>query len=90
MAIACAQASACIAMMRAMHWPYWMARVVASKKKCKGIVSSMVSRVESEGSVIRNVGARALDVCDNNVQQYQTTNNKHWQNSQCDSLSECI
>jgi len=52
MAIACAQASARIAMMWAMRRPYWMAWVVASKKKCKGIVSSMVSRVESEGGIV--------------------------------------
>ena len=67
-----------------------MARVVASKKKHEGIVSSMVSRVESEGSVIRNVGAQALDVRDNNARQYQTTNDEHWQNSQHDSPSECV
>jgi len=67
MAIAHAQVSAHIAMMWAMHWPYWMAWVVASKKKHKGIVSSMVSRVESEGGVVRNVSARVLDVRDNNV-----------------------
>jgi len=52
MAIARTQASARIAMMQAMHRPYWMARVVASKKKCEGIVSSMVSRVESEGGMV--------------------------------------
>jgi len=89
-AIACAQASACIAMMWAIRRPYWMARVVASKKKREGIVSSMVSRVESEGGVIRNVSARVLDVRDNNARQYQTMNNEYWQNSQRDSPSECI
>jgi len=89
-AIAHAQASACIVMMRAMHQPYWMAWVVASKKKCKGIVSSMVSRVESEGGVVRNVGTQALDVHDNNARQYQTTNDEHWQNSRRDSPSECV
>jgi len=52
MAIACTQASAHIMMMQAMRQPYWMAQVMASKKKRKGIVSSMVSRVESEGGVI--------------------------------------
>ena len=52
MAIACTQVSACIAMIWARHQPYWMAQVVASKKKCKGIVSSMVSRVESKGSIV--------------------------------------
>jgi len=67
-----------------------MARVVASKKKHKGIVSSMVSRVESEGGVVRNVGARALDMRDNNAQQYQTTNDEHWQNSRRDSPSKCV
>jgi len=56
MAIACAQVSACIAMMQAMHWLYWMAQVVALKKKREGIVSSMVSRVESEGGIVQNVG----------------------------------
>jgi len=29
-------------------------------------------------------------VHDNNTQQYQTINDKHWQNSQCNSPSECI
>jgi len=55
-AIVRAQASARIAMMQAMRRPYWMAQVVASKKKREGIVSSMVSRVESEGGVVQNVG----------------------------------
>ena len=66
-AIACAQVSAHIVMMRAMRRPYWMAWVVASKKKREGIVSSMVSRVESEGGVVRNVGVQALDMHDNNA-----------------------
>ena len=39
-------------MMWAMRQPYWMAWVVASKKKREGIVSSMVSRVESEGGIV--------------------------------------
>ena len=51
-AMARTQACACIAMMQARCWPYWMAWVVALKKKSKGIVSSMVSRVESEGGII--------------------------------------
>jgi len=67
-----------------------MAQVVASKKKCEGIVSSMVSRVESEGGVVRNVGMRVLDVRNNNARQYQTMNDEHWQNSRRDSPSKCI
>src|SRR4029077_18566351 len=59
-AIARAQASAHIAMMRARCRPYWMARVVASKKKREGIESRMIGRVESEGGVIRNVGRERL------------------------------
>ena len=43
------------------------------------MVSSEVSKLESEGSVIRNAGARALDVRDNNARQYQTMNDEHRQ-----------
>jgi len=70
-----------------------MAWVVALKKNWQegeGIVSSVVSRMRSEGSVVRNASTRALNVCDNNVQQYQTMNDEHGQNPRRDSPSECI
>jgi len=92
-ALACTQASVRVTMTRARRWPYWMAWVVALKKNWQegeGIVSSVVSRIRSEGGVIWNAGAQALDVHDNNVWQYQTMNDEHGQNPQRDSLSECV
>jgi len=46
--------------------------------------------MESEGGVIQNAGMQVLDVYDNNARQYQTMNDEHRQNPQCDSQSECI
>ena len=43
------------------------------------MVSSEVSKLESEGGVVRNAGARALDVRDNNARQCQTMNDEHRQ-----------
>jgi len=80
-------------MMRARRRPYWMAWVVALKKNWQegeGIVSSVVSRMRSEGGVVQNPGAQALDVHDNNARQYQTMNDEHRQNPRHNSPSECV
>jgi len=93
MALACTQVSVCVTIMWARHRPYWMAWVVALKKNWQegeGIVSSVVSRIRSEGSVIWNAGAQVLDLRDNNAQQYQTMNDEHGQNPWHDSPSKCV
>jgi len=70
MVLACTQASVHVTMIRARCQPYWMAWVVALKRNWQegeGIVSSVVSRMRSEGGVIRNASAQVLDMCDNNT-----------------------